>query len=184
MKIIEGFTKPEVDLSERVGFWDKIRLSFHSRIRVRWKGDGDVHLRLKGSRDPYIITGFGAGFVMCWRKDVQWDIHPNDDPKEFMTVTSGEYVLAVPDYSHEARYSYEYAMDDSKSQASSQTLKNAAHFKKVLMKLSGNVKWLAGLVFERNVDQGRSFDFKPHYDVVLRNPQYINEAMKKVRKLG
>lgn len=49
MKIIEGFTKPEIDPSERVGFWDKIRLSFHSRIRVRWKGDGDVHLRLKGT---------------------------------------------------------------------------------------------------------------------------------------
>jgi hypothetical protein len=48
MKIIEGFTKPEIDPSERVGFWDKIRLSFHSRINVVWKGDGDVHLRLKG----------------------------------------------------------------------------------------------------------------------------------------
>lgn len=48
MKIFEGFTKPEIDPSERVGFWDKIRLSFHSRINVMWKGDGDVHLRLKG----------------------------------------------------------------------------------------------------------------------------------------
>lgn len=49
MKIIEGFSKPEIDPSERVGFWDKIRLSFHSRINVVWKGDGDVHLRLKGN---------------------------------------------------------------------------------------------------------------------------------------
>jgi hypothetical protein len=48
MKIIEGFTKPEIDPSERVGFWDKIRMSFHSAISVVWKGDGDVHLRLKG----------------------------------------------------------------------------------------------------------------------------------------
>lgn len=48
MKIIEGFSKPEIDPSERVGFWDKIRLSFHSRIKVVWKEDGDVHLRLKG----------------------------------------------------------------------------------------------------------------------------------------
>lgn len=180
MKIIEGFTKPEVDPSERVGFWDKIRLSFHSRMRVRWKGDGDVHLRLKGSRDPYIITGFGAGFVMCWRKDVQWNIHPNDDPKEFMTVTSGEYVLAVPDYSHEARYSYEYALEGTRNQPPSGQAKNAAHFKKVMMKLSGSVKWLAGLVFERNAETGRSFDFKSHYDVVLRNPHYIDESQRKV----
>ncbi|KAL1965745.1 hypothetical protein VTN77DRAFT_5245 [Rasamsonia byssochlamydoides] len=178
MKIIEGFTKPEVDPSDRVGFWDKIRLSFHSRIRIRWKGDGDVHLRLKGSRDPYIITGFGAGFVMCWRKDVQWDIHTSDDPKEFMTVTSGEYVLAVPDYSHEARSSYEYAADDSKSFTTT-SARNAAMFKKVVMKLSGSVRWLAGLVFERDVDHGRSSDFKPHYEVVLKNPQYIDESQMK-----
>ena len=48
MMVIEGFTKPQVDPSDRVGFWDKIRLSQHSRVNVRWKGDGDVHLKLKG----------------------------------------------------------------------------------------------------------------------------------------
>ena len=48
MQVVEGFTKPQVDPSERVGFWDKIRMSFHSRIHVAWKGDGDVHLMLKG----------------------------------------------------------------------------------------------------------------------------------------
>ena len=48
MQVIEGFSKPQVDPSERVGFWDKIRLSFHSRVNVAWKGDGDVHLMLKG----------------------------------------------------------------------------------------------------------------------------------------
>ena len=50
MMIIEGFTKPEVDPSDRVGFWDKVRLSFHSRLNVKWKGDGDIHLRLKGKQ--------------------------------------------------------------------------------------------------------------------------------------
>lgn len=48
MMIIEGFTKPQVDPSDRVGFWDKIRLSAHSRVNVGWKGDGDVRLQLKG----------------------------------------------------------------------------------------------------------------------------------------
>ena len=48
MQVIENFTKPAVDPSERVGFWDKIRLTFHSSFNVSWKGDGDVHLILKG----------------------------------------------------------------------------------------------------------------------------------------
>ena len=48
MMVIEAFSKPQVDPSDRVGFWDKIRLSVHSRISVCWTGDGDVHLNLKG----------------------------------------------------------------------------------------------------------------------------------------
>ncbi|KAL2429790.1 UPF0648 protein C3H5.09c [Exophiala dermatitidis] len=178
MMIVEGFTKPEIDPSERVGFWDKIRLSFHSRLTVNWKGDGDVQLRLKGSRDPYVVTGYGAGFVMCWRNDVQWLIHDGDDPRKFMTVKSGEYVLAIPDYSHEARNSPDQAGNqDTDSMSSSSSQKNAALFKKVIMKVSGNVQWTAGLVFERaSEDGGRSSTFKPHYDVILKNPSQMHNV--------
>jgi len=49
MQVIEGFNKPQVDPSDRVGFWDKIRLSFHSRLSIEWKGDGDVYMTLKGN---------------------------------------------------------------------------------------------------------------------------------------
>lgn len=188
MMVIEGFTKQQVDPSDRVGFWDKIRLSSHSRVNVRWKGDGDVHLKLKGlpislsniqyllirplgSRDPYVVTGHGAGFVMCWRHNVHWGIHENDDPRQFMTVNSGEYVLAIPDYSHQARESNSSMGRDMDSVASRSSTKNTALFKKVIMKLSGNVRWLAGLVLERNLDDGsRSSEFTPHYDVVLTTP--------------
>ncbi|KAI9678545.1 MAG: hypothetical protein M1817_005602 [Caeruleum heppii] len=177
MMVIESFTKPQVDPSERAGFWDKIRLSVHSRINIVWKGDGDVHLLLKGSRDPYVVTGQGAGFVMCWRNDVRWRIGQDDDPKKFMTVDSGEYVLAIPDFSHQARQSMDLNGPDSESLLSSSSHKNGALFKKVIMKLSGNVQWLAGLVFERNLDGGgRSFDFKPHYEVTMRNPKFAKAA--------
>jgi len=173
MMAIESFTKPQFDPSDKVGFWDKIRLNFHSRVRVAWRGDGDVHLALKGTRDPYQVTGNGAGFLMCWRNDVRWNIHTDDDPKRFMTVDSGEYVLAVPDYSHQVREGRRRQGDDDDGLSSEASHKNGAAFKKVVMKLSGRVQWLAGLVFERAIEKGnRSFDFKPHYEVVLKSPLY------------
>ncbi|KAI1340436.1 mitochondrial protein from FMP27-domain-containing protein [Xylariaceae sp. FL0016] len=172
MMAIESFTKPQLDPSERVGFWDKIRLNFHSQVRVAWKGDGDVHLALKGTRDPYQVTGNGAGFLMCWRNNVKWNIHTEDDPKRFMTVDSGEYVLAIPDYSHQVREASR-SLAENESMSSENGYKAGAIFKKVVMKLSGNVQWMAGLVFERAIEGGkRSFDFKPHYDVVLKGPNF------------
>lgn len=173
MQVIENFTKPPMDPSERVGFWDKIRLNFHSRIDVNWKGDGDVHLCLKGSRDPYVVTGLGAGFVMVWRNKVRWRIAQDDDPRKFMTVDSGDYVLAVPDYNHYARQLQEEDSQPSYTSSSIDSNRTTAAFKKVIMKLSGNVQWMAGLTFERELDGNRrSFDFCPHYKVKLRHPDY------------
>ncbi|KAI1393866.1 mitochondrial protein from FMP27-domain-containing protein [Hypoxylon trugodes] len=180
MMVIESFTKPQLDPSERVGFWDKIRLNFHSRVRVAWKGGGDVHLALKGTRDPYNVTSNGAGFLMCWRNDVRWNVHSEDDPKRFMTVDSGEYVLAVPDYSHQV-IEASRRLGEEDSVASEDSFKSGASFKKVVMKLSGNVQWMAGLVFERAIENGdRNFTFKPHYEVVLKSPQHAkppNDAL-------
>ena len=80
MMVIEGFSKPQVDPSDRVGFWDKIRLTVHSRVSVVWAGDGDVHLNLKGtccnlrdkhhlltpSRFPRSLRGY---WPRCWLCD-------------------------------------------------------------------------------------------------------------------
>ncbi|KAH8724072.1 mitochondrial protein from FMP27-domain-containing protein [Phaeosphaeriaceae sp. PMI808] len=178
MQILENFTKPAIDPSERVGFWDKIRLTFHSRINVSWSGDGDVHLILKGSRDPYMVTGHGAGFVMCWQNDVQLKLAEDEDPRNFMVVTSGNYVLAIPDLSHYARHEADAEVVNRPDTASSvSSRKQLAVFKKTIMKLNGNVRWVAGLVFERNLDsEGRSFDFIPHYQVTLKNPKYAKPS--------
>ena len=116
---------------------------------------------------------------MVWRKDVRWNIHRDDDPKKFMTVDSGEYVLAIPDFSRQARRHASSQGSETDSISSTSSYKNSAHFKKTIMKLSGEVQWLAGLVFERNLDQGgRSFDFRPHYDITLRTAEKA-EAMQK-----
>lgn len=137
-----------------------------------------------GSRDPYLIEGVGAGFVMCWRNDVRWDICQDQDPKKFMAVESGTYVLAVPDLANYARHTMQAAAQDGGSMSSSSSYKQTATFKKTVMKLSGRVRWLAGLVFERNVDNGRSLHFKSHYEVVLKNPEFIKNDGKEVCSLA
>ncbi len=118
---------------------------------------------------------------MCWRNNVRWSIHQDDDPRKFMTVDSDEYVLAIPDYSHQARESSS-AFGQNGESSSTTSKRNMTMFKKVIMKLSGNVRWLAGLMFERDHDQGgRSFDFTPHYDVTLRTPEHAQAPQGQVR---
>ena len=118
---------------------------------------------------------------MVWRKDVRWNLHQDDDSRKFMTVDAGEYVLAIPDFSHEARERASVSTSETDSISSAGSYQNSAHFKKTIMKLSGDVRWMAGLVFQRNLpDGGRSFDFIPHYDVVLRTPDKIEGSDKPV----
>ncbi|KAH7140674.1 mitochondrial protein from FMP27-domain-containing protein [Dactylonectria macrodidyma] len=175
MMVIESFTKPQFDPSERVGFWDKLRLNFHSKMHAAWKGDGDMHLALKGTRDPYQVTGNGAGFLMCWRNDIKWSINAEDDPKRFIAVESSEYVLAIPDFSHEVREAARQ-QNELERHTPEDKFKSEATFKKVVMKLSGKVQFLLGLIFERAIEDGlRSFDFRPHYDIVLKNPHFAKD---------
>ena len=110
---------------------------------------------------------------MCWRSNVRWAIHQSDDPKSFMTVDSDDYVLAIPDYSNQAREGLSRDADSTSSKSSTSSKRNTTMFKKVIMKLSGNVRWVAGLVFERDVEEGgRSFKFTPHYDVTLKTVEH------------
>ncbi|KAK9483721.1 golgi-body localization protein domain-containing protein [Lipomyces starkeyi] len=176
MMVFDTFTKPPIDPSEKIGFWDKIRLIFHSRIRFGWK-EGAVHLLLKGSRDPYDITRSGAGFAMCWRNNVTWDINPTGDQKEFMMVDSEEYLLTIPDFTYYVRMNnakYEATEDDKSTFSAQSEYQDRASFQKIIMKLSGRVRWQAGILFERDDGGQRFFDFIPHYKVQLRTPQSID----------
>lgn len=121
---------------------------------------------------------------MVWRKDVRWSIHQDDDPRKFMTVDSGEYVLAIPDFNRQARDIHPMSPSESDSISSSSSLKNSATFKKVVMKLAGDVRWLAGLMFERDLDsKSRSFDFIPHYNVILKTPQHTSPPPGQVQSM-
>ena len=120
---------------------------------------------------------------MVFRNNVSWGIHLEDDPRRFMTVDSGEYVLAIPDYSHQARNDMQNVLPDNGSLASSSTgFPSNPMFKKTVMKLSGNVRWMAGIVFERDIEGGgRSFESVPHYQVALKTPDHAKASPGQVR---
>lgn len=175
MQVFDLFSKPPLDPSEKLGFWDKIRSVFHARLTLKW-AEGDVHLKLKGSSNPYHVVGDNAGFVMCWRNNVVLKVNPDDDPKRFVTVNSNDYVLAIPDFSFQEREYLSKSFDKSGGLACSSNFFDSTIFQKIIMKLSGRVTWTAGLLFERKKgNSGRTFQFKPHYDVVLRNPATITD---------
>lgn len=127
-----------------------------------------------------MVTGLGTGFLMCWQNNVRWSINQHEDPRKFMTVDSGHYVLAIPDLTRFAKGSDGEGSVKS-SNISIDSRRQMPTFRKVIMKLSGNVRWLAGLVFERNTDDGEQrFAFKPHYDVILRNPEFAKSCNRMV----
>lgn len=176
MLAFDSFSKPPIDPSSKVGFWDKIRFIFHARIDLNWR-EGDVFLMLKGSRSPYDLLSDGAGFVMGWKKNVKLSINSTDNPKELLITDSEEYILAVPNYiAQEADY-LRKAYVFSHALFSRSNYDEYTRFRKVLMKLSGKVRWTAGLLFEmdREGTMERTSDFRPHYEVQLRKPAYISD---------
>lgn len=94
-KAFEKFTHPPRDPSPKMGFWDKFRLTLHWRIAVDF--DGPCHLHLKGSRDPYHITGFGAGFVLAWMGNVKLRIGEDNEQRELIQISSDEMFFSIPE---------------------------------------------------------------------------------------
>ena len=174
----DSFTKPPIDPSIKLGFWDKIRCIFHSRIFFKWTL-GDMHLQFKGSRSPYELLGDGEGFVMAWRNNVTLSINPSDDPKDLMIADSDEYILAVPNYVAMERDYFQKANTFSHALLNNTNFSEMTNFRKVVMKLSGNVRWKVGLLFEQDRVQGRikerTSEFRPHYDIHLKKPEFVED---------
>lgn len=118
--------------------------------------------------------------MLIWRNHVRLNIRREDDPTKFMTVESGDFVLAIPDFSKHARKPLDLLASQARGERSHDQ-DELQSFKKVIMKLSGKVCWTAGLVFERSLEEGRrSFDFAPHYNVTLKNPTHVKNLRDKV----
>ena len=165
-KVVEGFSKPSVDPSDRIGFWDKIRLVAHGQIQIVLQPDCDFHINFKGSFDPYALDGPAAGFVKCWRNNVRINIGlPNKD-YELIQIISDRYILGVPDLSEYVDVAATgnerkpESPDDDRSTSQSLGYSDAptankryqkdATFSKVMIKLVNGVRWGMGVRLERS----------------------------------
>ncbi|EDO19591.1 hypothetical protein Kpol_1018p128 [Vanderwaltozyma polyspora DSM 70294] len=154
MQWFDFLTKPQLDPSPRLGFWDKFRYLAHGSWTYHFSENSNFLLNVKGSHDPYKIADDGAGLSFCWTGGTVVKIHGNDKPEDFLVIESKKFQLAVPDFT------------------------TTDKFDKTLMKLDGKVTWKMGMLFEQGDlnnpgDEKRFKPNRPHYDVNLINPEYV-----------
>ncbi|KAI9488532.1 golgi-body localization protein domain-containing protein [Zychaea mexicana] len=99
-RTFDSFTRPPVDPSSKIGFWDKIRLIIHTKTKISFVGGGDFAFLMKGTRDPYETSERGFGLAKVWSNDVVWLLGHDNPDREFLQIISRDYAFGVPDLIH------------------------------------------------------------------------------------
>ncbi|EGG04706.1 uncharacterized protein MELLADRAFT_78278 [Melampsora larici-populina 98AG31] len=172
LRVLDTFSKAPVDPSDRLGFWDKVRLVLHWIVEINFIGSKtDVVLHLKGSRDPYELLGNGAGFAKVWRGNVKFLLGHDNEDQEFLQIKSDQCILGIPNLkdlidnaasgtaplltatsadSYKRRYRQASGVSDSDDESDSDAVRSRkTEFLKIVGKLTNGVRWGMGIVLER-----------------------------------
>ncbi|KAF8528944.1 golgi-body localization protein domain-containing protein [Hysterangium stoloniferum] len=179
MRVIETLSHPSRDPSPSIGFWDKLRLVFHWRIRATFEGGAQLHF--KGSRDPHHVTDVGAGFDFRWDGHVSLQIACQNDEMELIQLTSDSMMITIPDY--EATLGSATDTGDMSGCKEASSSRHEVNDRKICAKFSNGIRWGIGVSLERTCDAScitchgdsfsrrcRFFSFVPHHKVVLHTP--------------
>lgn len=189
-RVMDTFTRAPVDPSEKIGFWDKIRLIIHTRAKIKFVGGGDLAIVMKGTRDPYDMSEKGFGLAKVWRNDVVWLFGVENPEGEFMQIISRDYAFGVPDLVRGGyTAAYIVAADSSGKEPSENSQKqmrqstsmssfnsstlskdneNESRFVKIALKLSGGIRMGLGCQLERMC--------KSHCEICNEDSDYSDEA--------
>ncbi|CAE7226687.1 unnamed protein product, partial [Rhizoctonia solani] len=173
MRIIDSLSHPSRDPSPPLGFWDKMRLSLHGKLRISFVAG--LNLLIKGSRDPYEISGNGAGLALCWsgHPEISMGYYPDD--KELVQFRGDRMHLGIPNLPTFA----DQRTSGTETPRAPAAGGHRSQMQKVCAKLTNGVKLGLGFALERRCgpectvkhatgDSCRLFTFRPHYEVKLR----------------
>ncbi|KAI8925650.1 golgi-body localization protein domain-containing protein [Entophlyctis helioformis] len=161
--IIDTFTKPNVDPSPLIGWWDKLRVILHGTNDVKVSGGGELRVRVLGSASPAYdpVKHLGMdGVEMTFGRGVhvQMGSIPSA-PDDMVVLEAGEVRWSFP-HGQTGGSDYDRRRDD------------------LLAKLTGGVRIAVGVDFLTAVageGSAPSVEVKPwktHADIVLRTPEY------------
>lgn len=180
MNSFDVLSKPPIDLSPSIGFWDKIPLLFHTKWTFDCKNG--IDLFIKAGASPYDYLGEAAGFLFRWSQNAILKINSTGKSEDFLRIESGEFEMDIPSFHLSSTTNillFQGEVRDSYSV-----------LKTVIKLCSKPVIWSLGFSFERNIDPKtkrhagfvpRTKKFKPHYLVRLKNPiTFKNESEKKL----
>eukprot|EP00842_Homolaphlyctis_polyrhiza_P005173 jgi/Hompol1/5657/HPOL_004610-RA len=160
--VIESFTKPNVDPSPLIGWWDKMRLMLHGQNSLKISGGGELRLHILGSNspsyDPDKTIGMD-GVDLSFAGGVSFVIGAPDSDN-IVTLEAGEVRMSLP---HGQTTGYEYAsrLDD------------------LVAKLKGGIRITIGVQFmtfqpsDDLINQPIEVPpWKAHSEIMLRSPEF------------
>lgn len=206
MQCLDNFSKPPIDPSPKLGFWDKMRYIFHARVKISWKKKGKFDVCLKGGKSPYKIGSDSAGFIVGFADNVVLDCNENDDPLNFLSCKADTVHFSIPNHfarplliwsrpsdktvfipSHSSTNLQQYCsffylldLDKTTKEASERATMGSRYIEKTGISLAGGIALNVGIVLERLTGEShkRTLSFKPHYDARLCNPQMVSDSSK------
>lgn len=195
---LDEFSKPPVDPSKKLGFWDKLRLLFHGTCKMKTGRQSSIEVAIKGGRDPYDLFTTSSGFILAFKDHVKWNINDNDNSLNFFDIQSRKLSWYVPNYLHgplvcwcrdssKPTYLTEnkklittchaYYLDGPQVPQKEQVNLNGNIKEKGVVELSGGVRFVLGFLLQRiNLDGDVTEESKPHWEIELCNPEFTKNG--------
>lgn len=199
MLTVDQFSKPPVDPSPKLGFWDKMRLIMHGNLDIQTGEEASIEVAFKGGRDPYNLFGDASGFVLNFNQKVEWKINERDDPLRFFDISAGNVSWYIPNYlssplvcwtrssskptflpqirdTVNSSHGY-YLIKEGTEKVTSEIKSSLENCEKKVVELSGGVSFVVGFLLQRQKKGSKELttDCKPHYEIDLFNPDYTDE---------